>query len=147
MASAKPPFQLDRRGERIIITFAHETLSGRDEVDEIFNRLDETLAMTPGRPRIDLNLRRVNHVSSVFLGKLMAFQKKVEDRQGKVTLVNVSSALLDILTLTRLHDQLRIRTAGPGVGGGASGSAAWLKWALLGAALIAAAVLIWLTKA
>lgn len=104
-------FELEREQDRIRIIFTEENLASRDEMDKLFNQLDEILNMTP-KPDLLLDFRRVKHIASVFLGKLMSYHRMIKSRKGNVRLVNVNPNVQEVFILTRINEQISIDTTG-----------------------------------
>ena len=65
-------------------------------------------AMTNGQQNIDIDLSQTRFVDSCGLGALIALHKTACDRKGRLRLVNPTSAVQQILELTRLHRVLEI---------------------------------------
>jgi len=111
----------------------------------MFRRISEVLNMTPD-PQFVLNFANVNHISSVFIGLLMALRKKVDQRKGKITLISVNEQVMAVMHLTHIDQQFEIRQSAPSLdttAAGLSGSSPgiWIYLAVGGAVI--AVLLIW----
>jgi anti-anti-sigma factor len=136
-------FEIDRRGDKLIVRFKEDVLSGRDELDTLFRRLDEVVNMSP-KPDMALSFRHVKHVSSMFLGKLLAMHKKVQQRKGRMVLTDVSDQVREVLILTRAIEYIPVegmeQHARSAATSGGGSSRRWLAAiALIVALLLAAA--------
>lgn len=68
----------------------------------------QSLATEAGRKRIVLNLAAVERVESLFLGKLVMLNRKVQASEGKLVLCQVTPALQHALESTHLTDLLTV---------------------------------------
>jgi anti-anti-sigma factor len=105
-------FEMERHGDKLIVRFKQDVLSGHDELDDLFRRLDEVVNMTP-KPDLVLSFRHVSHVSSMFLGKLLALHKQVVRRKGRMLLADVSVPVREVLTLTRAAEYIPVEGVKP----------------------------------
>jgi anti-sigma B factor antagonist len=65
-------------------------------------------AMTEAQRNIEIDLSQTRLVDSCGLGALIALHKTVCDRKGRLRLINPTSAVQQILELTRMHRILEI---------------------------------------
>ena len=70
---------------------------------------------------LHLDLGRVRYLTSTALGKLIALHKRVRERGGRLTLVNLTPLVYEVFEVTQLHRLLDIRR-GPGDAPGRSTS-------------------------
>jgi anti-sigma B factor antagonist len=68
----------------------------------------QSLATEAGRKQIVLNLSAVERVESLFLGKLVMLNRKVQASEGRLVLCQVTQALQHALESTHLTDLLTV---------------------------------------
>jgi anti-anti-sigma factor len=90
-----------------VLTFTRPDIWQDDEVrragDEMFR-----LAESPGHRRFVLHLGQVHCLSSAMLGKLIAFDRKVKQAGGELTLCSLASDLSATFDRMRLDRVFRI---------------------------------------
>ena len=67
------------------------------------------LADEPGARQLRLDLGEVPYLTSMWLGKLIALHKRVRNRGGQLTLINVPAPVYEVFQVTQLHRLLDIR--------------------------------------
>ncbi len=95
-------------GRTILVTFLTEHLFARNELDAIFVQLNQFIA-NQSQLHLILNFKRVNHISSVFIGKLMALIKKMKRSDSHLELTEVNEQVFEVFILTRIDNQLSIK--------------------------------------
>jgi anti-anti-sigma factor len=84
-----------------------DTLVDRDDLDvicsEIMAQVDKVKP-----PRLVLNFKQVTHMSSSFLGRLLAMQKKIVAKNGKLILADMDEHIFDVFVVTRLNKQIPV---------------------------------------
>lgn len=66
--------------------------------DELTALVDRHVA-----PRILINFRNVDHLSSAALGALIAVRKRINDRGGQLRLSNIDPRIYEVFNITRLN--------------------------------------------
>jgi len=71
-----------------------------------FERVGGWVVRSDGPSRVVLNFANVEFVSSTFLGRLVAFQKRLSgaERKRKLTLCGLNKVVKEIFQITRLED-------------------------------------------
>jgi anti-anti-sigma factor len=78
------------------------------KMQPIDNQLD-MLAHQTGAGTLRLDFRRVEHLTSMVLGKLVALHKHMRGAGGSLEVVNVKPELYDLFSITRLDTFLDVR--------------------------------------
>lgn len=86
------------------ITLTHEVLTERS-LDTAWRYLEE-----PGTSVVHLDLSGTRFPTAEGLGALVVLNRELRARGGGLVLVNVPSAILEVLTLTHLVEVLHIRS-------------------------------------
>ncbi|MCA9065289.1 MAG: STAS domain-containing protein, partial [Planctomycetaceae bacterium] len=68
------------------------------------------LVETDGRRSIVLDFTHVEYLSSAALGKLITMHKKVATVNGRLTLCNIQSEILEVFKITKLDKVLTLCT-------------------------------------
>ncbi len=93
-------FQLEQSGEATVVTVQTPRISEGEGIDRFFADLDSLVKN--GHTRIVLDLHQVQLVSSRALGKLVAFQRRLEQLGGWIRMCRLSSYLQELFRLTQL---------------------------------------------
>jgi anti-anti-sigma factor len=67
------------------------------------DRLAELLIRSDPAPHIVLNLSNVEFVSSTFLGRLLAMQKRINAAKGTLVLCGMNTVVREIFEVTKLE--------------------------------------------
>lgn len=76
----------------------------------------DMLAHQAGGGTLRLDFHRVEHLTSMVLGKLVALHKRMQGAGGALKVVNVKPELYDLFSITRLDTFLDVRAV-PGADG------------------------------
>lgn len=98
---------IQRVGQMLFVELPEGSLVNRAELERVSGAIEHLIETTP-KPQIVLNFVNVKHVSSTFLGRLIAFHKKAKAKDGQLALFNVSPPLNELFTLTKLSSQIPI---------------------------------------
>ncbi|MCX5659201.1 MAG: STAS domain-containing protein [Planctomycetota bacterium] len=98
---------IQRVGQMLFVELPEGSLVNRSDLERVSGAIDQLIETTE-KPQIVLNFVNVKHVSSTFLGRLIAFHKKAKAREGQLALFNVSPPLNELFTLTKLSSQIPI---------------------------------------
>jgi anti-sigma B factor antagonist len=94
-------------GDVTVVNFVDKKILDEQNIqmigDDLFRLVDEL-----GRRKLLLNFSNVEFMSSAALGKLIRLHQRLAQVQGKLILCNISKAILEIFTLTKLDKMLKI---------------------------------------
>ncbi len=93
-------FQLESSGPATVVTVQTPRISESEGIDQFFATLNALVQK--GHKRIVLDLHRVELVSSRALGKLVVFQRRLEQAGGWVRLCRLSDYLQELFRITQL---------------------------------------------
>ncbi|NLX14422.1 MAG: STAS domain-containing protein [Phycisphaerales bacterium] len=77
-------------------------------INQIGERLGD-LTDAEDKPRILLDFNQVEHLSSAALGMLITLNKKVNEREGQLVLVNIRPQIYEVFKITRLNKLFNIQ--------------------------------------
>ena len=105
------PLIATRQGVTTVLQITAENVVNTIVVDELGSEIDLLIDQDP-EPRFAIDFHNVQHVSSLFLGKLVMFHKKIEAKGGMLVLMNVNPEIAQILSLTGIDKRIRILREG-----------------------------------
>ncbi len=79
-------------------------LASMDPEHADLERVGELLVPADGPPHVVVNFANVEYVSSTFLGRLLAMQKKLKAAEGKLVLCGLNDVVREIFQITKLED-------------------------------------------
>jgi anti-anti-sigma factor len=101
MSGHRQPLRIEDIGDVTVVDFAGEKVLGEPAAQAVGEQLFD-LADQPGRTKVLLNFGGVEYLSSAFLGKLIALNKKVRTAGGRLVLCNISPEIDRVLEATDL---------------------------------------------
>ena len=113
MTSPIELFDLSETRGYLVVTFREPSLSARDDLEQFFERIHRHVGATD-RPKLIMDFRRVENLSSVFVGFLLALNRKINEKGGSLELIQVNAFVYQVFTLTRVHEYLKVRKAEEG---------------------------------
>jgi anti-anti-sigma factor len=78
-------------------------LPGMNPEHADLERVGELLATSHGARHVVINFANVEFVSSTFLGRLLAMQKKLNAAEGKLVLCGLNEVVREVFQITRLE--------------------------------------------
>jgi anti-sigma B factor antagonist len=78
-------------------------------ISQIGQRLGE-LAESESEPRLLIDFRHVEHLSSAALGMLITLNKQVLERGGRLVLANIHPQIYEVFKITRLNKLFNIQS-------------------------------------
>ena len=89
-------------GGVVCVTLLDSHILEEADIEQVGEQLSQ-LIDTTDRPRLLINFERVRRLSSMGLGMLVATQKRVRDRAGRLRLCNIDKPIFEIFKITRLN--------------------------------------------
>lgn len=108
MSDTTPNLKVTRQGEICVVEFQDRKILEELAIQQIAERLLE-LADAEDRPRLLLDFRNVEHLSSAALGILITLSKQLAERQGKLVLANIHPHIYEVFKITRLNKLFNIQ--------------------------------------
>jgi anti-sigma B factor antagonist len=88
-------------GEVTVVRFLLRRILAQEEVEQIDREL-VFLVGDPGCPKVVVHLGKVESMTTVMVGRLLALHKQVAATGGRLVLCNPGSFLTEVFTLLRL---------------------------------------------
>jgi anti-sigma B factor antagonist len=108
MPEAEANLTIARQGNVCIVEFEDRKILEELAISQIQERLTDLIA-AENLPRILLNFRKVEHLSSAALGVLITLSKQVAERNGQLVLANIHPQIFEVFKITRLNKLFNIR--------------------------------------
>jgi anti-sigma B factor antagonist len=97
-----------RQGNVCVVELQDRKILEEVVINQIGERLSEVVE-SESEPRILLDFRAVEHLSSAALGMLITLHRQVVDRQGKLALANIHPQIFEVFKITRLNKLFNIQ--------------------------------------
>ncbi|MDP6111138.1 MAG: STAS domain-containing protein [Planctomycetota bacterium] len=102
-------FKVESQGASILITLGYLKLT-HEELNEWGHWLEETASNSSGLVVV-LDMRSVQTISSVAIGKLFKARKILLDSGGELRLVSASKPVLDVFRICRIDRLVKVCTS------------------------------------
>lgn len=147
MPPTTDPFDTRTFGDTTIVVLRADSLVKRGDLEVVCNAIDKIID-SQKQPNLVLSFENITHVSSNFLGRLIAFHKRVKSKGGDLSLAEVNPRIREILRLTKLDTQIDVQGASDPSAGEPAGAHGKRVWVLVAAAaaVALALVVIWLMR-
>ncbi|MHC4443060.1 MAG: STAS domain-containing protein [Planctomycetota bacterium] len=76
-------------------------------INQIGEKLTE-LAQEYDKPKLLLDFKKVEHLSSAALGMLITLNKQLKDRQGQLVLAGINQQIFEVFKITKLNKLFNI---------------------------------------
>jgi anti-sigma B factor antagonist len=90
-----------------VVDFVDSKILDEANITEIGQQL-QGLAESKDRPKILLDFRNVDHLSSAALGMLINVNNRVKNQNGQLRLVNIRPQILEVFEITKLNKLFKI---------------------------------------
>ena len=108
MSEADVKLTITRKNGVCVVEFEDRKILEEMTINQIQEQLTD-LIIAEEHPRILLNFRKVEHLSSAALGVLITIGKQVAERHGKLVLANIHPQIFEVFKITRLNKLFNIR--------------------------------------
>lgn len=108
MPDSQPRLKTRKQGNVTLVEFEDRKILEEHVINLIGERLAE-IVETQNEPRLLLDFRNVEHLSSAALGMLITLKKQLDDRQGRMALANIHAQILEVFKITRLNKLFNIQ--------------------------------------
>ena len=99
---------ISESGPVSVITFADSKIIDEAEIQELGQELYE-LVERDDRKKIVLNFGNVEFLSSAALGKLIGFEKRVNQNSAELILTNIRPEIYEVFAITKLTKLFEIK--------------------------------------
>jgi anti-sigma B factor antagonist len=103
----QPKLKVRRQGKVQVVEFEDRKILEELVITQIGEQLSELVEAQP-EPRLILDFRRVEHLSSAALGVLITLNKQVTERQGQLALASIQPQIYEVFKITRLNKLFNI---------------------------------------
>lgn len=107
MSDASPPVAVVTHGPIRIVEFVQSKILDEANIAEIGTRVNEQID-AESRPRLLLDFRNVDHLSSAALGMLINANNRIREKNGELRLCDIKRQILEVFTITKLDKLFRI---------------------------------------
>lgn len=107
MPDASSPVAVIDHGPIRIVEFVHSKILDEANIADIGTRVGE-LIDAQSRPRMLLDFRNVDHLSSAALGMLINANNRVREKNGELRLCDIKRQILEVFTITKLDKLFKI---------------------------------------
>lgn len=104
----QPKLRIRRQGKVQVVEFEDRKILEEMIITQIGEQLSELVEAEP-QPRLALDFKNVEHLSSAALGVLITLSKQIEERQGKLALANIQPQIYEVFKITRLNKLFNIQ--------------------------------------
>jgi anti-sigma B factor antagonist len=108
MPEVEAKLTVTKQGNVCVVEFEDRKILEELAINQIRERLTELIAAETS-PRVLLNFRKVEHLSSAALGVLITVSKQVAERHGQLVLANIHPQIFEVFKITRLNKLFNIR--------------------------------------
>ena len=98
---AQPNLKIERSLDETFVTIKESKLLDDESIKEMQTTLLE-LIDSDRHNKMLLNFSEVEFLSSSFLGTLVKMQKRVREKGGELTLININSKIMKVFKITQL---------------------------------------------
>jgi anti-sigma B factor antagonist len=107
MSDAPSPVAVVTHGPIRIVEFVQSKILDEANIAEIGTRVGEVIE-SEHRPRLLLDFRNVDHLSSAALGMLINANNRVREKNGELRLCDIKRQIFEVFTITKLDKLFRI---------------------------------------
>jgi anti-sigma B factor antagonist len=108
MPEVEAKLTVTKQGNVCVVEFEDRKILEELAINQIREQLTGLIAAETS-PRILLNFRKVEHLSSAALGVLITVGKQVTERHGQLVLANIHPQIFEVFKITRLNKLFNIR--------------------------------------
>lgn len=109
MEEQQPKLKVRRQGKVQVVEFEDRKILEELVITQIGEQLSELIEASE-EPRLVLDFRKVEHLSSAALGVLITLNKQIAERQGKLALANIQPQIYEVFKITRLNKLFTIES-------------------------------------
>jgi anti-anti-sigma factor len=105
-SAARNSFQWDDVAGVTVVRFTIRSIRADEDIVYIFDELGRLVE--EGHTRLVLDFGNVQHFASLTIGKLMALHRKLQHRNGRLALCQLTPVVTEILGIMRLEGHFHI---------------------------------------
>lgn len=108
MPEVEAKLTISKQGDVCVVDFEDRKILEEVVINQILERLTDLVA-SESVPRLLLNFRKVEHLSSAALGVLITLNRQVNRRNGQLVLANIHPQIYEVFKITQLNRLLNIQ--------------------------------------
>ncbi len=108
MTEPQANLSVRQQGAVCIVEFQDRKILEELAINQIGEQLSE-IVESAAAPRLLLDFKNVEHLSSAALGMLITLSKQLTERQGKLALANIHPQIFEVFKITRLNKLFNIQ--------------------------------------
>ena len=108
MPEAEAKLTIHRQDNICVVDFEDRKILEEVAINQILEQLSD-LIVAEETPKVLLNFRKVEHLSSAALGILITLNKKVSESHGQLVLANIHPQIYEVFKITRLNKLFNIK--------------------------------------
>lgn len=109
MPESQPNLKIRKQSDVCVVEFEDRKILEEHVINLIGERLGE-MVEDQTEPRLLLDFRNVEHLSSAALGMLITLNKQLAERQGQLVLANIHPQIYEVFKITRLNKLFNIQS-------------------------------------
>ncbi len=110
MSDPQTNLNIRRQDGICIVEFLNRKILEELTINQIGEQLMEVADNEP-EPKMLLDFRNVEHLSSAALGMLITLNKQLMERQGRLVLANIHPQIYEVFRITRLNKLFNIQNS------------------------------------
>ena len=107
MSDPQSPIAVVSHGPIKVVEFTQSRILDEANIAEIGMKVGEVIEGEL-RPRLILDFRNVDHLSSAALGMLINANNKIKEKNGQLRLCDIRRQILEVFSITKLDKLFRI---------------------------------------
>lgn len=107
MSDALTPIAVTNHGPIKIVEFVQSKILDEANIADIGTKVGEVID-AEDRPRLILDFRNVDHLSSAALGMLINANNRVREKNGQLRLCDIKRQILEVFSITKLDKLFKI---------------------------------------
>lgn len=107
MSDSQAPIAVLSHGPIKIVEFTQSRILDEANIAEIGTKVGEVIE-AEHRPRLILDFRNVDHLSSAALGMLINANNKIKEKNGQLRLCDIRRQILEVFSITKLDKLFKI---------------------------------------
>lgn len=109
MPESKLNLKVRKQNDVCVVEFEDRKILEEHTINQIGERLGEMIE-DESVPKLLLDFRNVEHLSSAALGMLITLNKQLSERQGRLVLANIHPQIYEVFKITRLNKLFNIHS-------------------------------------
>ena len=109
MLEERPKLSIRQEQTYCVVEFEARKILEELAINEIGEKLAQLAEARP-QPKVLLDFKNVQHLSSAALGMLIELNKQVMGRKGQLVLANINPQIYEVFRITRLNKLFNIQS-------------------------------------